>query len=167
MIEDERPPLADSLWTATAPAGPACPPLLGEVEAEVVIVGGGYTGLSAALHLAERKVSVVLVEAREPGWGASGRNGGQVIPGLKEDPDEVERIMGPTFGRRAVRLSAAAPDLVFDLVARHGIACDAVRAGWIQPAPDEAGVRLQQARVRQWERRGAPEIGRASCRERV
>ena len=156
MIEEERPPLADSLWTATAPAGPACPPLLGEVEAEVAIVGGGYTGLSAALHLAERKVSVVLLEAREPGWGASGRNGGQVIPGLKEDPDEVERIMGPTFGRRAVRLSAAAPDLVFDLVARHGIACDAVRAGWIQPAPDEAGVRLQQARVRQWERRGAP-----------
>lgn len=156
MIEDEKPALADSLWTATAPPGPACPPLSGEVEAEVAIVGGGYTGLSTALHLAERKVPVVLLEAHEPGWGASGRNGGQVIPGLKEDPDEVERILGPSFGRRAVRLSGAAPDLVFDLVARHGIACDAVRAGWIQPAPDAAGVKLQRARVEQWQRRGAP-----------
>ncbi|MCX8101794.1 MAG: FAD-binding oxidoreductase [Geminicoccaceae bacterium] len=156
MIPDEIEPLANSLWTATAPPGPSCPPLEGEVEAEVAIVGGGYTGLSAALHLAERRVSVVLLEAHEPGWGASGRNGGQVIPGLKEDPDAVERILGPTFGRRAVRLSGEAPDLVFDLVARHGIACGAVRAGWIQPAPDEAGVRLQRARVEQWQRRGAP-----------
>lgn len=156
MIPDEIEPLADNLWTATAPPGPPCPPLEGEVEAQVAIVGGGYTGLSAALHLAERGVACVLLEAREPGWGASGRNGGQVIPGLKEDPDEVERILGPTFGRRAVRLSAEAADLVFDLVARHGIACHPVRAGWIQPAPDEGGVRRQRARVEQWQRRGAP-----------
>lgn len=156
MIENERAEFADSLWSATAPPAPHCPPLEGELEAEVAIVGGGYTGLSAALHLAERGIATVLLEAREPGWGASGRNGGQVIPGLKEDPDEVERILGPGFGRRAVRLSAEAADLVFDLVARHRIDCGAVRAGWIQPAPDEAGVRLQRARVEQWQRRGAP-----------
>lgn len=156
MIESEKAALANSMWTATAGPAPPCPPLEGELESEVAIVGGGYTGLSAALHLAERGIGAVLLEAHRPGWGASGRNGGQVIPGLKEDPDEVERLLGPTFGRRAIRLSAAAADLVFELIARHGIACDAVRAGWIQPAPDEAGVALQQARVRQWQRRGAP-----------
>lgn len=156
MIEDEEPALADSLWTATAPPAPPCPPLAEDLEAEVAVIGGGYTGLSAALHLAERGIATVLLEAREPGWGASGRNGGQVIPGLKEDPDTVERLLGPGFGRRAVRLSGEAADLVFDLVARYGIDCAAARTGWIQPAPDARGVALQQARVRQWERRGAP-----------
>ncbi len=155
-IEGERAALSGSLWVASAPPAPPCPPLVEDLEAEVAIVGAGYTGLSAALHLAERTIATVVLEAHEPGWGASGRNGGQVIPGLKEDPEVVERLLGPGFGRRAVDLSARAPDLVFELVARYGIDCDAQRAGWIQPAPDEAGVRLLQARVRQWERRGAP-----------
>ncbi|MCS6878811.1 MAG: FAD-dependent oxidoreductase [Geminicoccaceae bacterium] len=156
MIPDEIEPLARSLWAATAPPEPELETLDGEEETEAAIVGGGYTGLSAALHLAERGIACALLEARGPGWGASGRNGGQVIAGLKEDPDTVERILGPSAGKRAVALSARAPDLVFDLVGRYGIACDAVRSGWIQPAADPASARLQRARLEQWQRRGAP-----------
>ncbi len=82
-------PLPRSLWAATArPAIPA-PPLTGATEADAVVVGGGFTGLSAALHLAERGWKPVLLEAAEPGWGASGRNGGQIIAGLKANPAEI------------------------------------------------------------------------------
>ena len=98
----------DSLWEATAPPPPDLPVLQGNVQADVLVIGGGFTGLSAALHLGEMGVDVTLLEANEPGWGASGRNGGQVNPGLKHDPDRVEAEFGPDFGRRMVALSATA-----------------------------------------------------------
>ena len=156
MITHEIAPLADSLWSATANSMPPCPPLVGEAEAEVAIVGGGFTGLSAALHLAEAGVDVALLEAETPGWGASGRNGGQVIPGLKEDPDAIEARFGADRGPRLVALAGGAPDLVFDLIERHAIACDAVRAGWIQPSHTDAALGVARARVEQWSRRRAP-----------
>ena len=156
MIENESPALANALWSATANPHPACPPLTGATRAEVAIVGGGFTGLSCALHLAEAGLKPVLLESQTPGWGASGRNGGQVIPGLKEDPDAIEKRFGPELGGRMVALAGGAPDLVFDLIERHGIACDAVREGWIQPAHSDAALRLTERRVEQWGRRGAP-----------
>ena len=76
--------------------------------ADVCIVGGGYCGLSTALHLAERGIKAVVLEAKEPGFGGSGRNGGQVIPGLKFDPDELETMFGPGARRRASSISPAA-----------------------------------------------------------
>ena len=82
MIANERPVIADSLWNATANPAPDCPPLVGDVEADLAIVGGGFTGLSAALHAAEAGLSAVVLEAESPGWGASGRKGGQDEPGL-------------------------------------------------------------------------------------
>jgi len=155
-IAKEPPALAESLWTATAGPAPDCPTLQGEAQAEVAVVGGGFTGLSAALHLAEKGVSVALLEAETPGWGASGRNGGQVNPGLKYDPDELERVLGPEMGARAARFSGAAADLVFGLIEKHAIACDPLRSGWIQPAHDAAGLATLRSRVEQWQRRGAP-----------
>jgi glycine/D-amino acid oxidase-like deaminating enzyme len=152
----ERAPLAGSLWTATAADLPDCPPLRGRARADVAVVGAGYTGLSAAIHLAERGVGVVVLEAAHPGWGASGRNGGQVIPGLKEDPDTIEQLFGPEVGSRMVAFAGAAPDVVFDLIGRHGIDCDAERAGWIQPAHDDATRGTLERRVAQWAARGAP-----------
>ncbi|WP_118134559.1 FAD-binding oxidoreductase [Oceanicella sp. SM1341] len=156
MIPDERPVVADSLYTATANPAPHTPPLSGAAETEVAIVGGGFTGLSTALHLAERGVRATVLEAQSPGWGASGRNGGQVNPGLKEDPEAVVARFGAEMGGRMLRLSSGAPDLVFDIIRRHGIACDAVQPGWVQPAHDAASMKVITERVRQWNALGVP-----------
>ena len=156
MIANETACITNSLWTATANATPPRPPLTGDAEAEVAIVGGGYTGLSAAVHLAEAGIRATVLEAESPGWGASGRNGGQVNPGLKEDPDTIEARFGPDMGGRMVALSGGAGGLVFDLVRRLGIDCAAVQAGWLQPVHDAKAEQTVRARVAQWQRRGQP-----------
>lgn len=155
VIANEVPVIARSLWNATANPAPDWPVLKGRLEAEVAIIGAGFTGLSAALHLAEASVSVVVIEAETPGWGASGRNGGQVNPGLKEDPDEIEARFGADRGGRMVRLSGGAGDFVFDLIRRHGIDCAAAQPGWVQPFHDAASEATVRRRVAQWQRRGA------------
>jgi len=149
-------PLPNSLWAATAIPAPATPPLEGAARCQVCVVGGGFTGLSAALHLAERGAEVRLLEAEEPGFGASGRNGGQVIPGLKLGPDELVRRFGADLGERMTCFTGAAADLVFDLVERHGIDCRARRSGWLQAVHAEAAVPVVAARARQWQERDAP-----------
>src|SRR3569833_4242550 len=79
-----------SLWAAQTPPGPDLPALEGSARADVVVIGGGFTGLSTALHLREAGIDVAIVEAMEPGWGASGRNNGQVIPPLsRPDPEAI------------------------------------------------------------------------------
>jgi glycine/D-amino acid oxidase-like deaminating enzyme len=122
----------------------------------VAIIGAGYTGLSAALHLAEAGRDVIVLEAADVGDRASGLNGGQVIPGVKYDPDALLGMFGMDRGRRLVETVARGPDLVFDLIRRHAIDCDAVRTGWIQPATSEAALLQLQARAQQWRRHGAP-----------
>jgi glycine/D-amino acid oxidase-like deaminating enzyme len=150
------PPLPPSLWAATATPAPPTPPLRGEARAEVAVVGAGFTGLSAALHLAEQGKAVALLEAAEPGWGASGRNGGQVIPGLKHDPDTLCRMFGERQGERIVAVAGSAPDLVFGLIERHAIRCDAVRNGWVQAIHSEKVLETARRRMQQWQARGAP-----------
>jgi len=118
------------------------------------VVGGGFTGLSAAYHAARTGAEVALVEAAEPGWGASGRNGGQVIAGLKLDPDDLERRFGERRGRLLTDFAGSAPDLVFELVAKHAIECGARRAGWVQAAHSRAAATKQEDRARQWQARG-------------
>src|SRR5262249_60294840 len=164
-----RPPLPPARPPPAGPvaAGPAAepPPLAGARRADVAVVGAGYTGLSAALHLAERGADVVVLDAAEPGWGGSGRNGGQVIPGLKDDPDDLERKFGPETGRRMWEISGGAAEFVFELIARHKISCDAQQCGWISAAPSASAVAVLRARVDQWQRRGAP--GEMRARQRV
>jgi glycine/D-amino acid oxidase-like deaminating enzyme len=147
-------PLAPSLWAATAPPPPATPPLEASTTADVCIIGGGYAGLSTALHLAEQGVKAVVLEAKEPGWGASGRNGGQVIPGIKHDPDEIERMF-PDIAEELVDFVGGTADAVFDLIGRHKIEVPHVRAGWIQGAHTPASVETVRRRAVQWRRRGA------------
>lgn len=156
MIENELPVIADSLWSATANPAPDCPSLHGEAAADVAVIGAGFTGLSAALHLAEAGRTVTVLEAEAPGWGASGRNGGQVNPGLKEDPDAVLARFGPEIGARMVALSGAAGQLVFDLIERLGIQCDPVRSGWVRAAHSKTALDTLKETATQWQRRGAP-----------
>ncbi|MBP2312468.1 NAD(P)/FAD-dependent oxidoreductase [Azospirillum soli] len=149
--------LPPSLWAKTAPPAPVLPSLDGEVEADVAIVGGGFTGLSTALHLAEAGVKAVVLEAAEPGWGASGRNNGQVIPTLtRADPDDLVALWGEAKGEQFVRVLKDAPDLLFGLVAKHGIECEAVQNGWVQPAHRPSRLAISRKRAEQWGRRGAP-----------
>jgi len=161
--------LPPSLWAATAPAALAMPPCGESKHVDVLIIGAGYTGLSTALHLAERGVDVCVLEAHEPGWGASGRNGGQVIPGLKYDPDQLCVMFGATKAEALINTIANAADTVFDLIARYRIDCDAVRQGWIQPAHSTAVMKLLEQRATQWAARGAPVemLDRAAVARRI
>ncbi|WP_342643323.1 NAD(P)/FAD-dependent oxidoreductase [Rhodoligotrophos ferricapiens] len=145
-----------SLWAATAEPEPATIALAGEARADVAVVGGGFCGLSCALHLAESGVDTVLLEAQEAGWGASGRNGGQVIPCFKDDPETLIARLGEDLGERMSRLGAQAGDLVDSLISRHKIACAYRRNGWILGIAGTRGIPAMESRTRQWQARGLP-----------
>lgn len=113
-----------SWYAATANALEPFPELAGETRADVCVVGAGYTGLSAALHLAEAGLDVVLLEAHRVGFGASGRNGGQLGSGQRRDQEELEAMFGRDDAHRLWDLGEEAKQLVRDLVAKHGIECD-------------------------------------------
>lgn len=149
--------IRDALWTATArePA-PVADPFAPGAALDLAIVGGGFTGVAAALAAAEAGASVALLEARTIGWGASGRNGGQVIPGLKLDPSEMRTAYGEERGRRLTEAVGAAADAVFALIERHRIDCAPRRAGWIQAAHAETALTRVQRRGREWAEAGAP-----------
>ncbi|MDI4666565.1 FAD-binding oxidoreductase, partial [Xanthobacter autotrophicus] len=115
---------AASWYAATAIACPAFPALKGEAKADVCILGGGYTGLSAALHLAEAGFGVVVLEAARVGSGASGRNGGQLHSGQRRTQDVLEKVMGREDAHKLWDLAEEGKALVKGLIARHGIDCD-------------------------------------------
>ncbi len=110
-----------SYYAATATPLAPFPMLKGQVRADVCVVGGGYTGLSAALHLAERRMSVVLLEAHRVGFGASGRNGGQVASGQRRDQDELERMAGQDTARKLWDMAQDANALVRGLIDKHAM----------------------------------------------
>ena len=117
-------PHAPSYYAATANPFPDQTALAGDASADVVVVGGGFTGLSAALHAAEAGYSVILLEANRIGWGASGRNGGPMIPGMRWGAADLAERFGDDLAQRLVGLANTAGDLVKGRIARHGIACD-------------------------------------------
>lgn len=112
-----------SWYAATANDLPAFAPLRGQEKADVCIVGAGYTGLSAALHLAERGYDVVLLEAHRVGFGASGRNGGQLGSGQRMEQDGLEKLVGHEDAAKLWDLAEDAKDLVKSLIAKHAIDC--------------------------------------------
>lgn len=141
-------------WGASKEPAPRLSSLQGDLDVDVAIVGGGFTGMSSALHLAEAGLTVAVLEARHIGFGASGRNGGQVIPGLKYDPSDLRAKYGPEKGAKLVELAGGAADYVFDLIDRHQIRCSPVRAGWIQAAHSPLVLDAVLKRARQWQAEG-------------
>ena len=127
---------SNSYYAATAHPWETSPSVAGDLECDVCVVGGGITGCSTALHLAERGYDVVLVEGNSIGWGASGRSGAQVIFGFARDIDRIARLVGAEDARRLWDLALEGVQLVKTLIAKHGIACD-WRAGQIHVAIKE------------------------------
>ncbi|MDZ4395407.1 FAD-dependent oxidoreductase [Cypionkella sp.] len=150
-------PKPATLWHATATPTALRPTAQGEITTDLLIIGGGFAGLSTALHAAEAGLKVVLLEANQIASGATGRNAGFVVPNFaKVDPDGVRAALGDAKGNQLVQMAATSADLVFDLIQRHDIACDAHRSGWIQPSHSETALARAKDRVRQWSAEGRP-----------
>ncbi|MDG1288568.1 MAG: FAD-binding oxidoreductase [Lentibacter sp.] len=113
-----------SWYAATAHERTPAPQLRGDAAADICVVGGGFTGLSAALHLAERGYSVALIEAHRVGFGASGRNGGQLGSGQRVEQTDLEKMVGEAEALKLWELAENAKDLVKQLISKHNIDCD-------------------------------------------
>lgn len=134
-----------------APPAPETAPLTADTAADIVVIGGGYTGLSAALHLAEGGAHVALLEASEIGFGGSGQNVGLVNAGMWLMPDALPDTLDAPFGERLLEQLGRGPQTVFELIEKHDIECEVERAGTLHCA-----VGRIEARAEQWQKRGAP-----------
>jgi glycine/D-amino acid oxidase-like deaminating enzyme len=142
-------PIEPSLWYATAPAAPPTEPIDGEVTADVCVIGAGYTGLSTALHLAEQGVRVVVLEAKEVGFGCSGRNAGHCTPTFHfYSIPTVRKMLGPVYGERLVERQTNGANLTFDIIRRYGIDCEAVQNGYLMVAHAPSRVKMLEEKQR-------------------
>lgn len=146
----------DSLWRASSAEEFSAEALADYLYADLVVIGGGYTGLNAALEAAKRGAKVVLVEAHKIGHGASGRNVGLCNAGLWLPPEQISEVLGSTMGEKLSAVLAAAPDTVYGLIDQHAIQCEPVRKGTLHCAHSKRGLKELQERVRQMTAIGAP-----------
>ena len=144
-------PHPPSIYAADADPELAFPPLDANVKADVAIIGGGFTGLSAALHLAEARIDAVVIEAERIGWGASGRNGGQLHSGQRRDVDWLEAHLGRDDAKRLWTLAEDAKALTKGLFERHAIDCD-WRDGLIETAHKQRMIEGEKAYVEKLKR---------------
>lgn len=145
------------LWENTSSELPlSFPCLQSTVESDVVIIGGGITGLSTALHLAENNISVTVLESGSVASGGSGRNVGLVNAGAWIPPNDILKVLGNENGERVTRMMGEAPALVFSLVDKYDIACDATRSGTLHLAHNDNGIKDLARRYEQLSSRGAP-----------
>jgi len=132
-----------SYYVATAKGLEPQPPLAGDARCDVCVIGGGYTGISTALHLAERGYRVIVLEAQRVGWGASGRNGGQLSGGQRIDPEALAKIVGADRARQLWDLGEEAKNAVKQRILRHAIDCD------LKPGIIHAGFKPQHGKEMQ------------------
>ena len=145
-----------NLWHATAPAAPETRPLARDITVDVAVIGGGFTGLSAALHLTEKGVKVAVAEAKMIGFGGSGRNVGLANAGMWTKPDDLIATLGAEAGTRLLTELGDGPSVVYDLIAKHEIQCEAVRNGTLHMAVGAEGLAELRDRETQWRKFGAP-----------
>lgn len=148
-------PRSHGLWERTAPPAPVTTQLVQDLKADLVVVGGGYTGLSTALHAARDGLDVVLLEGVEFGFGGSGRNVGLVNAGMWVMPDDLPGTLGDQHGDRLLQMLGDAPKLVFELIRTHDIACELETAGTLHCAVGAKGLEDIRKRAAQWSARGA------------
>ena len=156
MIQNESPLLANSIWSATSNGSVPFKKLSSIEQYDVAIIGGGLSGVSVAFHCALLGLNACLLEKETIGWGASGRNGGQVIPGLKELPEAVIGHFGLEMGKKVIALAGGAPDYVFQLIEKYKIDCSASQNGWIQASVSRNGLDTNKNLFRQWKDQNAP-----------
>lgn len=156
MIQNESPLLANSIWSATSNGSVPLTKLSSMEQYDVAIIGGGLSGVSVAFHCAIYGLKACLLEKETIGWGASGRNGGQVIPGLKELPEAVIGYFGQEMGNKVIALAGGAPDYVFKLINKYEIDCSASQNGWIQASLSRNGLDTNKNLFRQWKDQNAP-----------
>ena len=160
---------AISLWDRTAGEADLDSPFEGDVETQIAIVGGGFTGLSTALHAAERGLDCHVLEARRIGHGGSGRNVGLVNAGVWLPPREVDARLGEAKGAALMRVLGDAPAYAMSLIERHQIRCELTRSGTIHAAHAPRGYRELARRAEDWQRLGAPVelLSRAEAAEKI
>jgi glycine/D-amino acid oxidase-like deaminating enzyme len=140
-----------TLWEATAAPGPALKAIEGEQKADIAVIGAGIAGLSTALHLAEAGCSVTLLEAFEPGSGATGKSGGLLAPDfIRHSPLEIEHLLGSDSGPRLVEMVGSSARQAMELIESHGISCDAKLDGFWVPAHDQATSVKLLNRAKEW-----------------
>lgn len=144
------------LWRKTANRRPAAPALQGDLKTDVLVVGGGFTGMAAALGARDSGVNVILLESNEIGSAASGRNNGLVISHhSKASPAEFEAVYGKTIGERYNRMVADAAGVAFGLMQRFNIDAHQVQEGWIQPAHTDTTLARARQFYEEWKAFGA------------
>lgn len=145
-----------SLWDQSAEEPETGAPLDGDATADVAIVGGGFTGLSTALHGAQKGLDCHVLEAEHLGFGGSGRNAGLVNAGLWMPPKQVREKLGEKRGGALVEALGDAPKYVMSLIEKHQIRCEAQRRGTIHAAHSPKGLQDLTERYDEWRRLGAP-----------
>jgi gamma-glutamylputrescine oxidase len=163
-VDAALPPHAPSYYAASGLPQPARPPLQGAVEADVCIIGAGYTGLSTALHLAEAGLRVVVLEAARVGWGASGRNGGQLVHSYSRDIDVIEARHGPEAARALGAMAFEGAAIIKSRIAQYQLDCH-FQPGGLFTALTARQVRQLEAHQALWEKLGHRELALLDARE--
>lgn len=154
VVPDSQRKLPNSYWAATAGPQIELTRLCGSTEADVVVIGAGFTGLRAAIELAEKGVAVLVIDAEEPGWGGSGRSGGQVNPQPHILPDEIVHIYGAHHAERFFEAVRGCADELFSVIRKYQIDCESYQSGWVQAAHRPSKMPMLERRQSEWARRG-------------
>ena len=145
-----------SLWDKTAKERDITSVELPQRSVDLVVVGGGYTGLSTALHSAQKGLEVHVLEANHIGYGGSGRNVGLVNAGTWLSPTKVRKILGTAHADMFIRRFSDSPSLVFELIKKYQIQCELTKTGTIHAAHSPKGLRDLEMRFEEWQRLGEP-----------